>query len=166
MALTPAEQTQLKTAILAEPSLADEVAANAYFAIWTWLQGPSTFIVWRTSVPESDFTDLTSAEATTWSWPAFIARSVGEQTGWSRMFQTGSVNPSRANVRQAFLDIFSGSANSAPAQRAHCAAIAKRAATLAEKVFATGTGTTASPGMLTKEGSFLELVDVENALRS
>ena len=63
------------------------------------------------------------------------------------MFNTSlSINPSLLNVRQGIADIFSGNANNAPAQRAHLLAMARRKATRFEKLFATGTGTTASPG--------------------
>jgi hypothetical protein len=46
------------------------------------------------------------------------------------------------NVRQAFADIFSGSANSAPAQRTHLLTICRRKASRLEKLFAT---TSAAP---------------------
>ena len=166
--LTSAQLAILRADIAADPVLsAFPNNADGNFAIAAVYNLPASpaYTVWRTTVPESDFTDLTSAEATTWSWTAYIARSQGERDGWGRMFAGGSVNPSRANVRQAFLDIFSGAQNNAPAQRTHCAAIAKRAATRAEKLFATGTGSTASPATMSVEGT-LSYQDIEEARRS
>jgi len=167
--LTSAQLVILKTDIAADPVLAAYPnTADGNFAIAAAYNLPASpeFIVWRTAVPQSDFTDLTSAEATTWSWTAYIARSQGERDGWARMFAAnGSVNAARANVRQAFLDIFSGTQNNAPAQRTHCAAIAKRAATRAEKLFASGTGSTASPATMSVEGT-LSYQDIEEARRN
>jgi len=167
--LTPAQLVILRADIAADPVLAafpNNADGNFAIAAAYNLPAEPAFTVWRTSVPESDFTDLTSAEATTWSWTAYIARSQGERDGWARMFAaTGSVNTARANVRQAFLDIFSGAQNNAPAQRAHCAAIAKRAATRAEKLFATGTGSLASPATMSVEGT-LSYQDIEDARRN
>lgn len=112
------------------------------------------FIVWKSSVSEADIVSKTSDEGTVWSWPAFIARSTGEQGGWARMVGVaGIINPSLPQVRQAITDIFSGSANSAPAQRTHLAAMGKRKATRLEKLLATGTGSTAAPATMGFEGA-------------
>jgi hypothetical protein len=56
------------------------------------------------------------------------------------------------NVRQAFTDIFSGTGNAAT-NRTHLQAVSKRAANRLEKLFATGTGSLASPATMTVEGS-------------
>lgn len=153
--LTPAQQATLKAYIEADGTLnALPHNSDGAFAIAEALKADASpdFIVWRTSVAEREFTDDTSGEGTTWSWPAFIARSVGEQAGWTAMFRNGTINAAKANVRQGFADIFSGAANSAPAQRTHCAAIGKRKANRLEKLFATGTGSTASPATMAVEG--------------
>lgn len=166
--LTPTQLQILKADIAADPILsAYPNTADGNFEIAKAYNALATpdFIVWRTNVPESDFTDLTSPETTNWSWPAFIARSIQEQNGWARMFAAGFINPSRPNVRQGILDIFSGTQNPAQQQRAHCAAIAKRKATRVEKLFATGTGTLATPATMGFEGS-LSFQDVEEARRS
>lgn len=93
---------------------------------------------WRTSVMELEFTRGLSVDGTSYSWPAYIARSQGERDAWARLFMGGGTgsNPSLTNVRQGFADIFSGSANSAPAQRQHLLAIARRKALIGEKVLA------------------------------
>lgn len=113
------------------------------------------FWVWRTAVPKNEFTNNTSVDGTTFTWVGngFITRSAGEQTAWSQIFNgTNQVNPSLANVRQAFADIFSGTGNAA-ANRTHLSAIARRKATRAEKLLSTGTGTTVAPGTMGYEGS-------------
>jgi len=163
MDLSPAQKATLKAYVEADSTLnALPHNSDGAFAIAEALKADASpdFIVWRTSVREQEFTDDTSSEGTTWSWPAFIARSVGEQAGWNAMFRNGSINAAKANVRQGFVDIFSGAQNSAPAQRAHCAAIAKRKANRLEKLFATGAGSTASPATMVVEGSvsYAELV--------
>ena len=168
MALTAAQQAALKADILADATL------NAYpdnsdgaFAIAAAYSEPASpdFWVWRTAVTREDITDKASVDGTTWSWPSFIARSGGEQAGWSEILAGGTVNASLPNVRQAFADIFSGGASSAPQQRAHLLAVARRLATRAEKLFATGTGSTGSPGTMTLEGN-LSYQDVLEARRS
>lgn len=126
---------------------------NATIAIW--YNGPPNpdFWVWRTSVPQLEIVTTTTADGTVWSWPAFIARSQGERDGWREMFADGGkVNAALPNVRQGFADIFSGSASSAPAQRTHLLTVGRRKATLIEKLFATGTGSTASPAVMGFEG--------------
>lgn len=163
MSLTTAQQAALKAYVEADPTLSQfPHTGDGAYALADALKADASpdFIVWRTSVREQEFTDDTSSEGTTWSWPAFIARSVGEQAGWNAMFRNGSINAAKANVRQGFVDIFSGAQNSAPAQRAHCAAIAKRKANRLEKLFATGAGSTASPATMVVEGSvsYAELV--------
>jgi len=154
MQLTTTQLQALKSAIEAETD-AEFVAlrsAGATGQMADWLNGASTFIVWRTELGEHEITSQTSSEATSWSWSAFIGRSQGERDGWARMFNgTYTINPSLANVRAAVADVFSGAGGAG--QRAHCLAMAKRAATRGERVFATGTGTTATPGLLVAEGS-------------
>ena len=98
----------------------------------------------------------------------FITRSVGECDAWRELFNgggngDGTTDPSLSNVRQAFLDIFSGATAPAPANRAHLAAMSRRKATRAEKVFATGLGTTASPGLFGFQGA-ITINDVGQAL--
>jgi hypothetical protein len=159
-ALARAEFTQpqkdnLKAAIQAESSITSCYINGDHGCIATWLNSDSTFIVWRTAVSQADYQTKVSSEGTTFNWSGtggFIARSQGERDAWRTMFATGSVNPSLTNVIAAFNDIFSGTGAGAVANRAHLAATSKRNATFAEKTLSTGTGTSASPGVLTFEG--------------
>lgn len=172
MPLTAAQNTAIKNDILASADLnafpntmdgAYEIA-NLYNKIAT-----PDFVVWKTKLHEQEITSLTSSEGTTWSWPAFIARSAGEQAGWNRMFNgTYTINPSLVQIRNGVADIFSGSANSAPAQRTHLLAIAKEKATRIEKLLAdtaNGAGTTAAPATRTHVGN-ISYQDVYTARNS
>jgi hypothetical protein len=146
MALTPAQLATLKADIAADGTLNPQpktmdgaiTVAAAYNA-----EASPDYWVWQTSVTQDTITQQASVDGTVWSWPALIARSAGEIAGWQGiMGGTNSCNPSLVNVRQGFADIFSGSANSAPAQRAHLMTICRRKATRFEKLFAT---TSAAP---------------------
>jgi hypothetical protein len=167
--LTPAQLVMLRVDILADsnlnalPNNSDGAfdIANAYN-----LSALPDFWVWRTRVTQLEIVATTTDDGTVWSWPAFIARSQGERDGWHEMFADGGyVNASLPNVRQGFADIFSGSANNAPAQRTHLTAIGRRRATRIEKLFATGTGSTASPATMGFEGP-LNYQDVLTARNS
>lgn len=167
MTLTPAQRTTLKNDIATDPVLsliphtsdgAFDVAAayNALAAVDFW--------VWRTSVAKSELVNATSADGTTFNWTGtgFITRSQGERDAFQALFDGGgSCNPSLAQVRQAFADIFSGNTAPAPANRTHLLAIARRKATRVEKLFATGTGSTGSPATMAVEGTlpFAEVLE-------
>lgn len=143
----------------ADPEVVAFLAASSpnVQAMAAWFDAPSAFVAWRSLVTEHAITSEVSSTGTTWSWPAYIARTQAERDGWARMFNgTYTINPGLANVRQGFADIFSGSANSAPAQRAHLSAICKRFASRGEAIFASGAGTTATPGTLGYEGDITE----------
>lgn len=148
MILTVQQKQLLKDWILANmPSAGDQEIADA-------LNAPSApaFWAWRTNVLKSEYTNSVGPEGTTFSWSGaggFIARSAGEQNAWRELFNgTLSVDPSKSNVRQAFADIFSGAGAAAVANRAHTTAVSRRVATVGEKIFATGTGTSGSPGTM------------------
>lgn len=164
--MNPTQYAALKASILADPSLADAVAAADDLAIAAAYNAPASpdYWAWRTSVSHSEVVGITTGDGTTWSWPAFIARSQGERDGWRQMFSGGPIDPSQANVRQGIADIFSGSANNAPQQRAHLLTVARRKASRFEKLFATGDGSTTAPGTLAVEGP-LSYSDVSIALR-
>lgn len=150
--LTAGQYATLKTYIESNATwMAYLHTADGAFQISDDLKAQSTSFVWRSNLTETEITSSVSSEGTTWSWPLFISRSPGEQAGYARMFLTGVVDAGSANVRQGFVDIFSGGTGSA--QRTHMAAIAKRPANLLEALFAVGVGTLASPAVLVIEGS-------------
>lgn len=158
---TQPQKDSLKAAIQAESSITSCYISGDHGCIASWLNSTSTFIVWRTSVSQAEYQTKVSSDGTVFNWSGtggFIARSQGERDAWRTMFGAGNVNPSLSNVIAAFNDIFSGTGAGAVANRAHLAAVSKRSATFAEKTLATGTGSSASPGLLTFEG----LVNVNN----
>lgn len=155
--LTP-QLEQLRTFLLntADTAIAAAVAARNDTEVARLLNLPlaPTFWAFRTSLSEEEAMFEASPDGTLFSFTALIARSVQEQFVWARMFSVGqgTINPSLSNVRAAFADIFSGSQSGAPAQRAHLLAVARRPVTVYESIYATGTGTTVSPGLTPVEG--------------
>jgi hypothetical protein len=107
---------------------------------------------------------VTSGDGTNWSWPLYHAQPEEKRDGWKLMFaptrqsDPPSINASLPNIRQGIADIFP-----AGAQRTHLLAIARRKALRIERLFATGTGSTASPGVFSFEGT-LSYLDIANAL--
>lgn len=170
MALTTAQKATVKADILADSTLnAFPNNSDGAFAIAAAYNLPAAvdYWVWRTSVDKKEFTNQTSQDGTNFTWVGngFITRSVGEQTAWAELFNsTHQVDASRASVRQAFADIFSGTGNAA-ANRTHMLATARRKATRIEKLLATGTGSTASPGVMGFEGA-ISYSDVDEARNS
>ncbi len=157
MTLTPAQKAAIKADIIADATLNafpnNSDGAFAIAAIYNIAASPD-FWVWRTAVTKSELVNSVGPDATTFNWTGngFITRSVGEQTAWQELFNgVQSVNPSLANVRQAFSDIFSGTGNAA-SNRTHLLAVARRRASRIEKLLATGTGSTASPAVMGSEG--------------
>ena len=160
MALTPTQQTTLKAAILADPTLnAFPNTSDGNFDLAVHLSNTlatPAFIVWRTDVPTKD---VKAAIV----WTEYIGRSVGERGAFELMISNGVLDASNVNVRQGIQDCFSGP--SGVNTRANLTAIAKRSATLIEKILATGTGTDVSPATMTFEGT-ISAADVQQARNS
>lgn len=159
MALTAAQLTTLKNDIAADPAFASvpHNSDGAFLVAAAYnLPASPDFTVWKTDVPTSQCKQAMV-------WTEFIGRSAGEREAWQFMLSNGTINASDANVRQGILDIFSGAQGAT--SRSNLTAIAKRLATRAEKLFATGTGSNASPATMAFEGS-LSYQDVQNAWAS
>ena len=170
MSLTSTQLTTLKNDINADPVLAAYPNnSDGNFAIsqaYTLTASPD-FWVWKTYVTKADLVNSTGPDGTTFTWVGngFITRSAGEQSAWRELFNgTNAVNAAQANVRQAFADIFSGTGNAA-LNRTHLLAVGRRKASRVEKLFAAGTGSTASPAVMGFEGT-LSYQDVEAARQS
>lgn len=158
-------------ALEADPTNSDKAFAVA--ALYNLTASPD-YWVWRTRVTKDEITNQTSQDGTnfTWAGNGYITRSAGEQSCWQQIFNgSNSVNPSLANVRQAFTDIFSGTGNAA-SNRTHLLVVARRKATRLEKLFAIDTpgsggtrGTTADPDTLVVEGA-ISYDDVLQAMKS
>jgi hypothetical protein len=156
MPLTPAQLLTLKAFILADPILnAFPNTSDGNFALTQELNKPAVppFIVWRESISANE---LIKAMV----WTEFIARQPGERDAWMFLTAQGTINAGDPNVRQGIQDMFSGPGG--VQTRTNLIAVAKRAATVAEKLFATGVGTDASPGTLVVVGNLTQQ-DVETA---
>lgn len=141
-AFTSTENATLKAAILAEPSIQSCVANGQDACVADWLNSASSFVVWRTNVPADEYHNSAIV------WTAVDGLTAGKARIWDWMSRYGTINPSKANVRQGFADAF----GAASATTTAALVISKRNATQAEKLFATGTGTTGNPATLTYEG--------------
>jgi len=143
--MTPAQLSALKADIQA--SFAAEYAAGQYNIIaeaYNALAAPD-FYVWKTSLAAKEMHE------SGYVWSELDALTQAKYNQLSLMLSQGVVNPSKANVRQGFLDIFAGAGFATT--RTALVALAKRKATVAEKLFATGTGSEGSPAELSFEGS-------------
>lgn len=114
------------------------------------LEASPAFVVWRTSVSRVEIYNNTSPEGTTWSWTFYKNQSAVEQNAWVQMFMGDQADFSKANLRAGISVIFTAASS---ANATHALAIGKRNARLVERVFASGTGSTASPGTLVFEGT-------------
>jgi len=153
MALTPAQNATLKTSVEADPAFnglpQNSDGAFAVAAAYNLTASPQ-FVVWRTNVPVSDIVN------NGFTWTAVDALTNGKARIWEWMKESGSINPSRVNVRQGLQDAFGATQ---PNIMPHL----KRDATRVEALLATGTGTTGSPGTMTFEGN-LSYQDVQAAM--
>lgn len=160
--LTTGQLQTLKAAILAETDTTFVAlrAANDETGMADWLNAASTFIVWRTSVTQDEIMQ------NGFDWTRVDNLSVGKARIFEWMFnnEARAINPSKSNVRAGIESVWVGTAADL-AVRASVYAHCKRAASRAERVFATGTGTDASPGLLGWEG-YVTAQTVSDALRS
>lgn len=156
MALTNDQLATLAADIAADPAFSGvpHNSDGAWLVAAAYnLQASPDFYVWRTSV-------LTSECKLAMNWVEYISRSDAERDAWQFMLSNGEINAADANVRQGIQDIFSGPQGAVT--RAALVALAKRLATRAEKLFASGTGSEASPATMAFEGN-LSYQDVQNA---
>ncbi len=155
--LSSAQQALLKTAIQGSGdtnALLVSGDLGGLLALLNTIASPD-FWVWRTAVSKDEYLQTTSVDATLFNFTGtgYITRSQGERDAFNALFTSdGFANPSLTNVRQAVADIFSGATAPAPANRTHLLAVSRRLASRFEKVFATGTGSTASPGAIVLQG--------------
>lgn len=160
--LTSAQLLALKAAIAADPVLsAKPNTADGAFDIAAAmnLAAAPDFFVWRTAVPVDEIMQ------NGFDWTRVDNLTVGKARIWDWMMRTGTLNPSRANVRAGINATFNVAADQATRLAAftHC----QRLATRAEKLFATGAGTTTTdlgvgPALMTFEGA-LGYQEVETA---
>lgn len=160
MTLTPVQLTALKTDIASDSTLAAWAAtgrmAEEIAYEYNKLAAP-TWVVWRSSVNAAEWREAIIGGGGASQLDALTA-SKRDSLLWA---VSETLNPANVNVRTA-LDDFCGSQNTL---KAAVSAAQKRNANRAEKLFSTGTGSTASPATLTHEGP-LTYQDIEAALQS
>lgn len=160
MALTTQQLQTLKAAILADPVMAPLAAQNAYGPIkdaCNALVSPA-YIVWRTSV------NIDEIMRNGMDWARVDNLNAGKARIWDWMGRLGTIDPSKANIRAGIDATWVGTAADLAVRDTvytHC----KRSATFAEKLFASGLGTTVSPSTMTFEGQVSD-ADIEGALRA
>ena len=157
MALTPAQLTTLKNYIASVPSWASQPmnSDGAYFIAQELNKEASpAFIVWKTNVDRNEVGKAFQATALA-GITAGNNDKLSNFAAWNE-----SVNPSRADQRAFFDDVFSVAAGAST--RAALLALWKRSANHVEKLFSAGTGSDASPATMVVEGA-LTYQEVEQA---
>lgn len=161
MPLTSPQLATLKSAIQADGTLnAQPNTPDGNFVIAAAMNALASpaFIVWKTRVSINKVGDNINGTELAGLTSLNVTRL---QT--IALYSPDGVNPSLTDRRQFFDDIFSGAGGAVT--RASLLALWKRSATRGEKLFATGTGSDASPATLTFEGN-LTVADVETARNS
>lgn len=153
MAFTNAQLQTLKADIIT-----NGLQNSAPIVIADFYNAASTFTVWKTNVTINEV-------GKKFNGSELAGLTTGNQTRLQTiaLFMAGGVNPSLADNRAFFDDVFSGAGGTNT--RAALLILWKRIANKVEKLFATGTGSDASPALLVYEGGVSES-DAVNALRS
>jgi hypothetical protein len=163
MALTPAQNTAFKAAVVADTTLNTlPPTADSAFEIarqFNLLATPD-FFVWRSSI------SIDEIMQNGFDWTRVDNLTIGKARIWEWMTAVGTVKPNQANVRAGVLAVFTTAADLANRLSVfgHC----QRQATRAEKLFSTGAGTTTTdqgvgPATMTFEGN-LSYQDVTTAM--
>jgi hypothetical protein len=143
--MTPEQLAALKVAVLADPTLSAVGRNDTELA--RLLNLPTSFVGWRTNVTIDETgnawqgTDIDGMSSLNMQRLQLLISST----------TSGVFDMSRADRRAGFENPFG--ANVSGASRVAMRAAWKRFATRAESVFATGTGTDATPGLFGYEGS-------------
>ena len=156
--LTTAQQVTLAANICAstDQDVIDALSNRNDTALAAIYNQVSTFVVWRTNVPVEEYRNALV-------WTEVGSLDVGPVRIWEWLTgqMTLPIEPYRDGVRQALADCWGPTTDT----RAALIAIAKRFATLCESLFATGTGTDATPGLLEFEG-LVTIQDIGAALNN
>lgn len=157
MALSTEQKATLKTAIQADSALNTLYVDGNLSGLADGLNAVSSpaYVVWRTKVTQDEIMQ------NGFDWVRVDNLSVGKARIWEWLFQNAerSFNPSKANVRSGIDETWKGTQADLDVRAAvylHC----KRNASVFEKIFATGLGTTANPSVMALEGpvSFNDLI--------
>ena len=154
--LTDAQAQTLVAALRADadPGVAAALAARNDTEVARLYNLDSSFVVWRTSISPAEY-----REAIVWTAVDGLTAGKARIWDWITQGMTAPIDASKTNIRQGIADAWGATSATGLALQA----VAKRPASKTERLFVTGTGTTASPGLLTWEGP-LTVNDVSNAL--
>lgn len=177
--------TAFKAAIFAEtdPSFVALRNANETGQMAAWYNVASTFVVWRPTTPVRDIANQINWKNLTLSDAADSSATFTNRVLQCQSFQmtvqsllmaaaqTGVLDTGRPNIRNGLSDSLSAVPSGAggstqSAGWANVKTAISRACTRAERIWATGTGTSATPGDM---GAFEGIVtndDIVNALRA
>jgi len=151
--MTPEQLATLRDAILAEtdPEFVEYRTSGATGAMAGWFnqQASPAYVVFKKSVPTDDI-------GLTISYVALAAMTDANQGQLIRFTQLNPVSfdPSKPDIRSFFNNTFSGAlGGQGQATRDAMEALYRRNALRGEKLFATGTGSFASPATLVFEGT-------------
>jgi len=143
--LTFSQRATLKASILATQAYDSFVAVQDWNSIATDLAITASpdFIVWKTSV------NLDEIMQNGFDWTQVDNQTVGKARIWEWMFnnQNRTIDPNKANVRAGIDECWKGT-SAMLAVRASVYVHCKRTANKLEKLFATGTGSDASPAAI------------------
>lgn len=143
------------TPVNACPNNSDGNSAIAYY--YNQLASP-TFTVWKTRVTVTQIGDAINGSELAGMTQLNVTRlqAIADHS-------TDGVNPSRTDRRQFYDDVFSGAGGAQT--RTNLAALWRRFSSRVEKLYATGTGSDASPATMVTEGA-LTIDEVQLARNS
>lgn len=148
--MTPEQLSTLKAFVLAsqDANITSAASSRNDTELARLLNLPSTKVIWRSSVSQDEIMQ------NGFDWVRVDNLSIGKARIWDWLFANSNraINPTKANVRAGIAECWKGTAADLAVQATvfvHC----KRFASVVEGVFATGTGTDATPAVTSFEGS-------------
>ena len=174
MSLTAAQVTAVQGFIVGTPALATMLTAGDTLGIANFMNGDSTFKVWKTTTPVIDidnaivwanFTPATIAAGAGQDAMNFMLACQGKQFNLQNILsaasRSGTIQTGFTNIRAGLQDALTGiqaGVNGATVGAGWTAVqlIIQRFASNFESIFATGTGTQVAPGVLVVEGQILQ----------
>lgn len=159
--MTPEQLAILKAYILTIPAwTALPLNSDSAYFIADELNKPATpsWVVWKTSVIQDEIMQ------NGFDWVRVDNLSVGKARIWEWLFanEARTMNPSKTNVRAGIDEVWKGTAADLAVRDAvygHC----KTPATVFQKLFSTGTGTTLAPATMTLTNVSWPQVEVARA---
>lgn len=146
---TPAQYLAIKNYVQADPVMNAQLHnPDGAYAIAALFAQPTTpgFIVWRPDV--SVFEIETGAG---FDWTQVDNLTVGKDRIWQRMTARDYIDASKPNVQAGIAEAWRGTVPMLAVQT-YIFGVCKRNATVIEKLFSVGTGTTLSPAVMVHVG--------------